>query len=226
MANMAKGLSTKHALLDKTNSTVVVIVSIAIFVTIFSLVATKSLVSQARYQNRVYATKKVARDQLKSDVDVIKKLKPAYNAFVGTQINIIGGNSLGTGPRDGDNAKIILDALPSRYDFPALTTNLDTLVGSQGAHIVSISGTDDEVVQATNTTSTTPTPVAMPFQLTVSGDYDRVKNTIGAFEKSIRPIQLQTLTLSGDQTNLTLSLSAQTYYQPAKSLNIGKEVVK
>lgn len=223
---MAKGLSTKRALLDKTNSTVVVIVSVATFVTVFSLVAIKSLMSQASYQNRVITAKREARDQLNADIAAVKQLKPSYQAFVGAQTNIIGGNATGVGAQDGDNAKIVLDALPSKYDFPALTTNLDSLVTSQGAQLTSINGTDDEVAQSSNTQSTSPTPVPMPFELTVTSDYGKIQQTVGAFERSIRPIQIQSLTLTGSNGTITLNVTAQTYYQPAKSLNISKKVVK
>lgn len=223
---MAKKLSSKRALLDKTNSTMVIIVSVAAFVAVFSLVATKSLISQAQYQNRVIDAKKDARNQLIEDIAVVEKLKPAYNAFVGTLTNIIGGNSQANGPQDGDNAKIILDALPSRYDFPALTTNLDTLVSSQGAQLTSISGTDDEVAQSSNTISGSPKPVPMPFSLTVTSDYGKIQQTVSAFERSVRPIKINTMTITGSQDKLTMNITAETYYQPAKTFNVGKKVVK
>ena len=43
-------------------------------------------------------------------------------------------------------------------------------------------------------------------------------NTAKTFEASIRPIQVQTITLSSDDANLNLTLAAQTYYQPQKHL--------
>ncbi len=219
-------LSTKRALLDKANSSMVIFVSVAAFVVVFSLVATKSLISQAQYQNRVIDAKKEARNQLTDDIEEVKKLQPSYNAFVGTLTNIIGGTSAGNGPQDGDNAKIILDALPSRYDFPALTANLDRLVGLQGASLTSISGTDDEVAQSSNTQSGDPEPVPMPFNLTVTSDYGHIQQTVDAFERSIRPIKLQTISITGDQGNLTMNIGAETYYQPAKIFKVGEKVVK
>lgn len=218
--------SAKRLLIDKANTRIVAYVSIAAFILVFSLVATKTLISQAGYQNRVIGKKRVAVNQLKSDISATSQLKTSYNAFVNTPQNVLGGDPNGTGPGDGNNAKIVLDALPSSYDFPGLTTSLEALLTSQNVTINNISGTDDEVAQSGNQSSANPQPVAIPFSVAVQGNYTGVQNVVKVFEESIRPIQLQTLDISGSQNQLTLNITAQTYYQPAKSLNIGKEVVK
>ncbi len=218
--------SAKRVLIDKANARIVTYVSAAAFILVFSLVATKTLVGQAMYQNRVISKKRLAVSRLQQDVTATDTLKESYQTFTNTTKNVLGGNVSGTGALDGSNAKIVLDALPSAYDFPGLTTSLETLLGQQKVKINSISGTDDEVAQSGNQSSVTPTPVPIPFSVSVQGDYTSVQNVIGAFEHSIRPIQLQTISLVSNQGDLTLSVTAQTYYQPAKSLNIRKEVVR
>lgn len=218
--------SMKHVMIDKANARLVAIVSIAAFAAIFSLVAAKTLWSQAAYQGRVITAKQSALTKLEANTKAIDQLKTSYDAFVGTSTNAIGGNALGTGPKDGDNAKIILDALPSKYDFPALTTNIETLVNDQSVQLTSISGTDDEIAQSSNVNSPNPQPVEMPFQVTVTADYTKVQNLVNAFEHSIRPIKIQTLSLVGTQDKISMTISASTYYQPAKSLKIRTEVVK
>jgi len=218
--------STKRALIDRANTRIVVYVSVAAFIVVFSLVATKTLVSQAAYQNRVISHKRTAVNQLKTDISAVDSLKTSYSAFTGTAQNVIGGNSSGNGAQDGDNAKIVLDALPSAYDFPGLATSLDSLLGSQGVKITSIAGSDDEVAQSANQLSASPQPVPIPFSVAIGGDYAGIQRVISAFERSIRPIQVQTIDISGTSSTLTMNVTAQTYYQPAKSLNIDKTVVK
>ena len=218
--------SVKCVLIDKANTRLVVTVSIAIFAMVFSLVAAKTLWTQSSYQKRVIDAKNKAATQLQANVEAMDKLSTSYNAFVNTSTNIIGGNSLGSGPQDGNNAKIILDALPSKYDFPALTTNLETLLSDQQVVLVNISGVDDEIAQSGNTNSPNPSPVEMPFQLSATADYAKTQALIEAFERSIRPIKMTTLDISGTQDKLTTTISALTYYQPAKSLNIREEIVK
>lgn len=223
---MAGTGSTKHTLIDKTNTRMVAIVSVAAFVSVFCLVATKTFVSQAAYQNRVISAKRDAVRQLEDNISAVEKLKNSYKAFVSTSTNALGGLPEGVSDRDGDNAKIVLDALPSSYDFPALATSLDKLIVGQNVQINSIAGTDDELAQAANQSSADPQPAPIPFQLSVTSDYDGTKRVISAFERSIRPIQIKTIDISGDSKDLTLSIEAQTYYQPSKSMNIQTKVVK
>ncbi len=218
--------SIKRTLIDKSNNRSVVVVSVAVFVVVFSLVAVKTLWSQAAYQNRVLAEKNTAKKQLAKDLEVVKKLQPSYQAFVGTTTNIIGGNSVGTGERDGDNAKIILDALPSKYDFPGLTTNLEKIATDQGVDLIGITGTDDEVNQASNASSSNPQPVEMPFQITISADYAKTQAFVNALERSIRPIKVTSIDISASNGKMSTVVSAVTYYQPAKSLNTRTKVVQ
>lgn len=218
--------SQKRQLIDKANQRVLVITSLAAFIVIFCLVASKTLFGQLLYQNRIVQAKKTTLSQLKKDFSAAQNLETAYQAYISTPQNVIGGNPSGSGPNDGDNGKIVLDALPGQYDFPALATSLTKLLSGQGVKIQSISGTDDEVAQSEQAQTATPQPVPMPFQVSANGNYQAIVNTAKTFEASIRPIQVQTLTLSGDDANLNLTLAAQTYYQPQKTFNLSTKVIK
>lgn len=226
MATESKGTSIKHTLVDKANSRIVITVAIASFLSVFSLVSAKTLFSQATYQNKVISAKKDSLKQVKANVEASSRLVAAYTAFNDTPQNVIGGSSTGEGGKDGPNSKIVLDALPSVYDFPALATSLEKVITDRGLTIQSIQGVDDQVVQQENKSSTNPVPVAIPFQFTVSGGYKPVQKLISDLQHSIRPFQVQTLTLGGSQDSMTLTITAQTYYQPAKNLNITEKVVK
>jgi Tfp pilus assembly protein PilO len=173
----------------------------------------------------VISAKKKALTQLQQDISSTKELVSRYQAFVTGPINVLGGNPAGAGGQDGDNAKIILDALPSKYDFPALVTSLEKIFKDQGVQIESIGGTDDQIAQA-DSSSSTPQPVPVPFQFSVSGNYDEIKKVVTALERSIRPMQIQTMQLTGNEKKMTLTVSAQTYYQPEKNLKIRTEVVR
>ncbi|HSW75402.1 MAG TPA: hypothetical protein VLG16_06075 [Candidatus Saccharimonadales bacterium] len=204
----------------------VVTTAVAAFVVVFSLIACKTLVSQAGYQNRVISAKKKAVSQLKDDLNARDSLVVSYKAFNSTPTNMIGGSPTGTGAQDGDNATLTLDALPSSYDFPALATTLEKILSSQNLQIQSITGTDQALAQSTAAASGAPQAVAMPFQIQVTGQYDAIKGLVSLFDKSIRPFQIQTMDVSGNQSAMSLTLSAQTFYQPEKTFNVGKEVVK
>lgn len=217
--------STKRTLITKANSTMVITTAVAAFVIIFCLVASKTLLSQANYQNRVIGAKKDAVSQLKDNIAARDSLVSSYKAFVDTPQNILGGNPTGTGEQDGDNAKLILDSLPSKYDFPALVASLEKMANSQGLQIVSITGTDEEAEQQ-KTAEGAPQAVAMPFELQVSGSYEAVQGLVKMFGNSIRPFQIQTMELSGGQSNMTATINAQSFYQPEKTFKVQTEVLK
>ncbi len=217
--------SQKRLQIDKSNSRVVVTIAIAAFLSVFSLMAARALWSQQSFQNRVIKEKGKAVKQLKDNVAATKTLVNSYNDFTSLPANVLGGNPNGTGEKDGDNGKIVLDALPSKYDFPALTTSLEKILSGGGYKIESITGLDDEVNQQ-NTASPTPQPIEMPFQMTVSGNYASIQSLIGTLEHSIRPFQIQKIEFSGGNADLHTTISAKTFYQPEKSLTITTKEIK
>ncbi len=219
-------LSAKKIALDKTYKSLLIIVSLSVFFTIFSAIAIKNLYSQMRYQSRVIAKKEKTLKQTKDNIKQEEKLVMAYQEFAGTGENIIGGNPSGNGDRDGENARIVLDALPSKYDFPALASGLDKLAKLGSFKLTSISGTDDEVNQSTNQGSTSPQPIEIPFTLEADMASADGKRFMQLFERSIRPIQVDKMEISSRDSGLKVSLNAKTYFQPEKKLNVTEEVVK
>lgn len=66
----------------------------------------------------------------------------------------------------------------------------------------------------------------MPFQIQVTGAYTSIQALVDVLQRSIRPFQIQTLELSGDESSMSATITAQTFYQPEKSLEIKQEVVQ
>lgn len=217
---------TKRALIDKSNSRTVIFAGVAAFIVMFALVSGRSMISQAAYNNRVIDAKKATLKTLDENLEARDDLVNSYKGFVGTSQNVIGGSTTGTGDRDGDNAKIVLDALPSKYDFPALTSSIEKLASAQGVTIESMSGIDDEVAQGEQSSSVTPEPVPMVFDFSINAGYPQIQALVSSFERSIRPMQVQLLSISGSDGDLTTAVTAQTFYQPEKTLKLREKVLK
>jgi len=223
----APQISTKRLAISKANAQMVAVVGIASFVTVFCLVASQAVWSQTRYQARVTSAEEKAHKQLQDNLAASDQLVDSYKNFTSSSTNVIGGHSSGTADNDGNNAKIVLDALPSAYDFPAVTSSIEKILNTGNFHISNVSGTDDQLNQQNNTSSPTPQPVNMPFSFSVTGaNYNAVQQLIATLQKSIRPIQIDTINLTGSANNLTVTVNAHTYYQPGQSVNITKQVVK
>lgn len=217
--------STKRFQIDKANATMIAVLAASIFLVVFCIVAGRALLSQRSYQAQVIDKKEKARDQLKSNIEETKTLVTSYKSFTDRPENVLGANPAGQGEKDGDNAKIILDALPSKYDFPALATSMDKLLGQVGVK-GSFSGSDDVIAQEATASSNNPQVVDIPVTISADGSLNSIKELINVFEKSIRPIHINTINFSGNDGKMTASITAKTYYQPQKVLTISTEVVK
>lgn len=223
-------LTPKVVQINKAQSRIIGIAVAATVIAVFCLTSAKVLFSQALYQRRVINARNTSTGQLNTDISNANKLISLYNnVFIGSNpLNIIGGQNAttqNTTPPDGDNGKIVLDALPTTYDFPALLTSISKMMDTDGVGGQSIGGSDASA-QIDNSPSPNPQPV--PINLTISGsaDYATAEKLIKDLERSIRPFDITHLTLSGSESDLSVSLDLTTYYQQAKSLSITSKEVK
>ena len=203
----------------------VVIASIAVSICV---VTVQFLFQQWSYNNKVLGAKYAAVDTLKKNIENSKKLQEEVNGLVSNEALA----SVKTNTGD-PNTKSVLDALPSRFDATALATSLQQAILSRsGVSIDSISVPADQAADGTTADGSVPVaspdakPQEMPFNIAVSGSYDKIRSMLLDLERTIRPIKVTDITLEGDDTAMTATVSAVTYYQPAKSASIKQEVVK
>ncbi|MGA3150689.1 MAG: hypothetical protein ABSD10_03725 [Candidatus Saccharimonadales bacterium] len=222
-------ISSKYKQINKAQSAMLATVTIASVVIIFCLMSAKALLSQAAYQRNVINANHVAVKQLQTNVSAAKQLVNQYNSvFEGSSTtNVIGGKndtSANAVPPNGDNGRIVLDALPSNYDFPALLSSVSKILSNDGVANSSVGGTDQS---ATIDNNPTANPQPIQIQLTVAGtsSYSGVQSFIKDLERSIRPFDVTALQLSGPQGQLTFTLTVNSYFQPAKSLSLTTKVI-
>ncbi|MEI6237559.1 MAG: type 4a pilus biogenesis protein PilO [Candidatus Saccharibacteria bacterium] len=207
--------SIKHIQIDKANTLTMIAVAATVSILVFSMVTIKSLLVQRSYQSKVISLRSKANKQLKANVKETKMLDISFRAFEETPESVVGTSD--------KNSKIVLDSLPSKYDFPALATSLEWVILSSGNKITGITGTDNEI-EATQD-STNPQPIEIPFQISATGNFESVKKLISSLELSIRPIKILNINISGNDAELKINISAVTYYQPEKKLNVESKVI-
>ena len=230
MAKIKLSVSNKRSQINKAQSNMLATITVASVVTIFCLMSAKALLSQAAYQRKVVNANHTAVKQLQANVTAAQQLVIQYNGVFegGSPTNIIGGkndSSPSAVPPNGDNSRIVLDALPSQYDFPALVTSLSKLLNDDGITSQAVTGTDSSAT-VNNTPVANPTP--QQIQVTVSGTADAtaVQKFMKDLERSIRPFDVTNVQLSGPQNQLAFNLTVNTYYQPAKSLMVTPKEIK
>ncbi len=215
MANFSFKVSSKHLQIDKANQLILISAAVTTVIVVFSLVADNSLIKQMGYQNKVIGLRSKANTQLATNIKNVTSLKTSYEAFENTNESVIGTAD--------KNSKIVLDSLPSKYDFPALATSLEALINGSGSTIVNITGTDNEADAQQD--SATPQTVEIPFEVSAKGTFTTAQKLILDMERSIRPFKIASITLSGSDTTLDTKVSAKTYYQPEKRLGVQQKVI-
>ena len=218
--NFKTGQATSSAILSVVIATVVVV---------FCLFSAKALLAQGAYQRRVVNAKHATVNQLKSNISAANTLTSQYESFNSSNPNVIGGKSDvldDAPPPDGKNSRIVLDALPAKYDFPALISSLSKLLDMDGMSNKNIGGSDQSASFA-STPSTNPQPVTIS-QIPLGGTntYAGVQTLVKDLERSIRPYDIISLQFSGGDSNMTITLNMNTYYQPAKIINLESKEVK
>jgi len=221
----AKPIASQQSKIKQAKSATLLIIGGACVVIVFCLVASKTLISEASHQRRVISGKHAAVTQLKADIDAINTLSSQYKAFNSTATNIIGGTASGTGSSDGSNPQIVLDALPSQYDFPGLTASVEKLLSNRSIKLNSITGVDAEAANSSQVMPN-PVPVVMNFSFSATSSFSGIKQLFKDFQLSIRPFHVVNIQLSGTDSQMTASASINTYYQPAKSLSITSQGVQ
>jgi len=214
-----KKVSVKHVQIDKNQSSMLIVMAVAILVVIFCLFGTKAMIVKGMYQRRALHARKQVAQQLKDNYNSAQTLFTQYKVFADQDPNALTGTATGNTNLDGQNPVIVLDALPSNYDAPALASSVEKILIGKAVSINTLKVTDDP---ASNSDLAQSSPVAKPIAFSFEGttNYASATQLLQDFERSIRPFDLNTLELTGTDNTLKLTVGMTTYYQPAKSLDL------
>jgi Tfp pilus assembly protein PilO len=209
MSKKTSQTNSRRDMIAKAGSTVFIAVAVASVLVMFSIMSIRFLWEKKSYNDRVIAAKTKARNNIQSNVENIDKLTEQY-----TQLE----QSATT------NSKVILHALPPTYDYAALLTSMEFL--AQKSEVVFTGTIGADTTSSAVLSAPMSQPQEIPLSLTVKGSYDNIVKYIANLEKSIRPIQVDTLNLSGTTGSISATLTARTYYQPARSLDVTRSEIK
>ncbi len=203
--------STKRNLIGKANSFIFVAAIVGSVSLSIAVVSGKILLDQHSFNLRVMKEKRTARNNLSHNIKQLSTLKNNLVSLDGTPYN----------------SKVILEALPSKYDFPAVGSSIEFIAKNSGQDMTKFKFGGNDLGDTPLSKSPLPTPVPIPFSAAVAGSADKVFTFLSDTERSIRPISVRTLELKGsDGSNVLLDISADTYYQPTKDLRISTKEIK
>lgn len=211
-----------------TRKEVLMWVAIASAVVVICLVIGMNIFQRIQYQMKVNSEISKTAKTMEANVEAIDGLIK--------NVNDLRANRLLTAPGlkadDSTVFQVVIDALPTENDSVSLSSSLQNkILNRSGVTIEQISvdgesssssNNDDEVVS-----SSVEFPVAQPinFRISIVGTYESIKQTLADIERTIRPIIINSLEISGTDDRLTATIQATTYYSSNVNFQVGEKEV-
>lgn len=197
----------------------------------FALVGSIFLVQKTLYNERVLAEKNKTISILESNNSNIPELE--------AQVRVLDSNeALSTVKSNAtDQAlQVILDALPSEANSLALGASLQNklLSGIAGLSIDSLQvdpvvGVETTVAETTVNalqTDALADQSQITFKFSVSGSEAALKEVLTRLERSIRAIDVMSLTIETQGTTRVMTIGGRAFYEPARTVQLKDKVVK
>ena len=218
----------KRTQIAKANRTMFTWVASASVVVGFALVVSVFLTQRIIFNEKVLSEKTKTVATLKTNNNVIAELE--------AQVRILDNNQALTASKakPSDQAiQVILDALPSDANSLALGASLQKrlLTDIPGLTIESLQVDPVVGVESLNLSSNTSSSIAtgeseISFRFAVSGDETSLKQALERLERSIRTIDVTSLTIESQGAKRVLTVEARAFYEPARVVNLKDKVVK
>lgn len=210
----------KRQQIDSSKKTMFLFVAGAAFITGVSLVVAYFLVQQILFHGKVWSAKQDTVATLDKNITAIEELKK--------KVRVLETNSAlnSVKIKDDSNAlQSVLDALPDNANSDALGASLQNkLIG--GVDGVSLDSLSVDAVSSEAAASSGNGKSAITFTMGVSGSADQLKELLTRFERSIRVIDVVSAELQASESNLSLNIQGQAYFEPAQVIELQSKVVK
>lgn len=120
-----------------------------------------------------------------------------------------------------ETIRVVLDALPDTLNTPALGASIQRVVDIPDVDLDSLSFEDATAADAASGTTATTSAVAIPFSMKlVAKNIDAAGKALNRLEKSIRAINVTSSKLEINSSGVTLTITAEAYYQPPVTLDL------
>lgn len=218
----------KRQQITKANRTMFLWVAAASVVVGFSLVIAIFLWQKISFGEKVLAEKSKTLTTLNQDLERVPALRDNIRLLETNE------NLKETRLKDDDRAiQSVLDALPADANSTALGSSLQSklLAGVNGVTLDAIKvdpvigvETIENTVEGTDAGQN---KINFTFTVSVaSNNPDGLRDVLLRLERSIRAINISSLTIEQQGTRLVMSAAGHAYYQPARSIELKDKVVR
>jgi hypothetical protein len=201
------------------------VVGIALVVSLF-------LLQKAWFNEKVLAEKSKTASTLVHNNEVIGQLKD--------EVRVLNTNEAlksAMAPGENEPIQVVLDALPSEANSSAFGSSLqekflkDPALTIESLNVDPVAGvesqSDSNVQDASDTASAGENQIT--FRFSVSADVNNpsaLKSLLQRLERSIRAINITTLTIETQGNRLVLTVDGYAFYEPAKTVELKDKTVK
>ena len=211
-----------------TRKEVLMWVAIASAVVVICLVVGMNIFQRIQYQMKVNTEISKTAKTMEANVKAVDGLIK--------NVNDLRANRLLTAPGlkadDSTVFQVVIDALPTENDSVSLSSSLQNKILNRSGVTIEQISVDGESSSSSNdddevTTSSVEFPVAQPinFRISIVGTYESIKQTLADIERTIRPIIINSLEISGTDDRLTATIQATTYYSSNVNFRVGEKEV-
>lgn len=214
------------------NRTMFIWVAVASVVVGAAVVGVVFLAQLALFNERVLAEKTKTATTLDKNLKVIDDLKD--------QVRLMNTNQAlrdSMAPGETQPIQVVLDALPADANSSALGASLqqkflnDPKLMLESIRLDPIAGveasSDSSVEDASDSDSASDNSIHFGFNVSVAAaDVSALKELLQRLERSIRAIDVTSVTLESQGTRLTMSVEGNAFYEPAKTVELKDKVIK
>ena len=212
----------KRQVIASSNRTMFVWIALASAIVGVCLVVGYFMVQQIMFRGRVAGRAEETATILRKNNTSAKSLIENVRVL-GTDTAL---NSIKARP-DDRALQVVLDALPADLNTLALGSSLQQKIIGETPGVKIESLTLEGASTEATTTETTDALGTIPFMLTVSSaDANALKDMLLRLERSIRTVDIDTMSLEKTDNKYTLTMTAHAYYQLGKTVQLKDKVEK
>lgn len=212
----------KRAQIASANKTMFIFVAGVSALLGFTIVAVIFLSQMLFFNERVLAEKDKTVNNLKSNNKIVTDLEKNIKKLDANTLLIKSKANV-----DDKTIQVILDALPSEVNSPALASSLEqkllTNITLESLDVKPVDGVENlNSISGVNTTN------EINFTFTVVGNASALKKILLNLESSIRTIDVVSIRIDGqsDPESQRLTVAGKAFYEPAVKVELKEKVVK
>lgn len=221
----------KRTQISKANRTMFIWIAASSALVGFAIVISIFLGQKLVFNEKVLIAKNKTVSVLNANNKIVDDLK--------TNVRVLDTNTdlakVKANPSD-QTIQVILDALPSDANSPALGASLQSklLAGIPGLTLISLQVDPVQGIESLSTnattvsgdTSTVTTDNEITFRFSVSGNQDSLLQALTNLERSIRTIDVTNLQIQNQGSSQVMTVQGRAFYEPAKTITLYDKVVK